>query len=283
MAEYPRNGLIPLPYHHVMLTDEARMQAFERAIQVTVSPGDVVLEVGGGTGILSMLAARQAKKVYTVEYSPENAAACTRFVALNGLSDRIEVVCADAREWLPPEPVQVVICEMLHVALVNEQQVQVMNHLHRQVGAFKAIPMGVVNLIEPVEVDFRVRGFELPFMRYQAYGVQDPAVRALVREPRAYWQADFYGVVDEQIDQTVTMVAEASGTCNAIRLTTIAVVDALADDDGQFNRWALQQLIVPLERPVALKPGDSLELRVLYSTGCDLGELSVAAASYVNK
>lgn len=273
MAEYPHNGLIPLPYHHLMLTDEARMQAFSQAIERTVTADDVVLEVGGGTGVLSMLAARKARRVYTVEYSPANAAACERFVRINGLSDRIQVILADARQWVPPEPVQVVICEMLHVGLINEQQVPVLNHLHRQLGDFKAIPMGVVSAVEPVAVDFREWGFELPFIRYQAYGQDEPKIRPLSVAPQVYWQADFFGLVEEEVSATVPFSFDRTGIWNAVRFTSVAVVDAFPDDQGQTNNWGLRHLIVPLETPLAVQAGVRLDLNLRYRAGCELQEL----------
>ena len=39
-----------------MLSDRVRMDAFEKAISSVVSPGDHVLDLGAGTGILGFLA-----------------------------------------------------------------------------------------------------------------------------------------------------------------------------------------------------------------------------------
>ena len=55
---------IPLHYHHHMLTSEYRMSAFKAAINQTVFPGAKVLELGGGTGVLSVFAAAHAAKVW---------------------------------------------------------------------------------------------------------------------------------------------------------------------------------------------------------------------------
>ena len=49
---------IPLAYHHAMLLDQARVAAFEEAITKLVRPGATVVELGGGTGILSHLLCR---------------------------------------------------------------------------------------------------------------------------------------------------------------------------------------------------------------------------------
>jgi 16S rRNA G966 N2-methylase RsmD len=53
-----------------MVADRPRTDAFAAAIREVVRPTDVVLDVGTGTGILAMLAARAgARKVYAVDQS----------------------------------------------------------------------------------------------------------------------------------------------------------------------------------------------------------------------
>jgi hypothetical protein len=46
---------IPVHYHHNMLMDQNRMNAFQERDRHAVKPGMKVLELGGGTGVLSYL------------------------------------------------------------------------------------------------------------------------------------------------------------------------------------------------------------------------------------
>ena len=46
---------IPLHYHYDMLRDGYRMETFRLAIESMVTPGIQVVDLGGGTGVLSFL------------------------------------------------------------------------------------------------------------------------------------------------------------------------------------------------------------------------------------
>jgi predicted RNA methylase len=55
--------------HREMLQDEARVEAYRVALNL-LSPGKVVIDVGAGTGILSLMAMDAgAKSVFALEYS----------------------------------------------------------------------------------------------------------------------------------------------------------------------------------------------------------------------
>ena len=75
-------------------------------------PGDVVLDVGAGSGVLSMFAARAgAARVYAVEQT-SMAVLAQELVAANGLSDVIEVIQDDVMDIEPPERVDVIVSGM---------------------------------------------------------------------------------------------------------------------------------------------------------------------------
>ena len=97
-----------------MVLDRVRVDAYARAIAAVVRPGDVVLDVGTGTGVLAMLAARAgARKVYAVERT--GAIDLVRLHArANGLDHIVEPIHADLADLssLPERP-RVVLAELL--------------------------------------------------------------------------------------------------------------------------------------------------------------------------
>lgn len=84
-------------WHWGIARDERRNLAYDRAIRNSVTSDSVVLEIGTGTGILAMMAARAgARHVYTIEIVPVIADAARANIAANGYADKITVITADA-------------------------------------------------------------------------------------------------------------------------------------------------------------------------------------------
>jgi type II protein arginine methyltransferase len=91
------------PFHGPMLLDHERNAAYAQAITAAVRPGMLVLEIGAGSGLLAMIAARAGAQVLTCEKNPMIAAAAERIVARNGLADRIRIVRKQSDALLIPE------------------------------------------------------------------------------------------------------------------------------------------------------------------------------------
>jgi SAM-dependent methyltransferase len=101
-----------LAYHQVMLADTRRNRAFHRALVDRVQRGHSVLDLGAGSGIWGVVAAKLgARRVVAVEREPVLKPVIEALARENGVSDRIEVVCADARRLNLPRAFDVVISE----------------------------------------------------------------------------------------------------------------------------------------------------------------------------
>ncbi|WP_426109724.1 methyltransferase domain-containing protein [Massilia sp. PWRC2] len=267
---------IPVHYHHNMLMDKNRMQGFKAAIAQAVLPGMTVLELGGGTGVLSWFAAQQASKVYCVEFNPDLVAEARRLLARNRGGEKVELIEADAFDYLPPERVDVVICEMIHVALVREKQVQMMASFKaRYLARFGAplpafMPEAVVMAIQPLQQDSDFEGFDAPIIQFQ----QNQVIHADTLElaaPAVYAIVDFNEPTLEQIVWQGTIAITTDGTVNAMRFITKNILAVVANEARTID-WLNNYMTVPLE-PLAVRAGQVLAVRLAYKAGCSIPAL----------
>lgn len=114
-----------LDYHRRMVGDVHRVDAYERALRRLVRPGDVVLDLGAGTGLLAMVAARRGARVHAVE-SMSVAAVAQRLVHDNGLADRVRVHHADVRALAPAEPVDLIVSDFMGRFVADDSMLEAM-------------------------------------------------------------------------------------------------------------------------------------------------------------
>jgi SAM-dependent methyltransferase len=104
-------------WHFTIVADERRNQAYDAAIRRAVRPGMRVLDIGAGTGVLAMMAARAgAAEVISCEMNETIAEAAAGIVRANGFGDRIRVIAKHSQDLDPAEmggPVDVLVSETI--------------------------------------------------------------------------------------------------------------------------------------------------------------------------
>jgi type I protein arginine methyltransferase len=106
-----------------MLGDSSRIDAYHKAIVRNVHEGDLVLDLGTGSGILAFFAAQQkAKRVYAIDHSPIIDVA-RKVASHNGLTN-IEFAQINSREFLTAEKLDVIVHEQLGDEVINENLVE---------------------------------------------------------------------------------------------------------------------------------------------------------------
>lgn len=260
-----------MPYD--CLKDEVRTRAFERAIQKVVKKGDVVVEVGAGTGILSFFAAKAgATKVYSVEVDRDLVDALHASIALNGLEEVIEVLPGNALEIDLPSNVHIVIAELIDTGLMEELQVPVIRQLRERglIGTdTRLIPEAYETSVDLVDCDDSFYGFRIalpkhewphyqfPHTGFWQTSVQDVSQRVLVSS------LDFLtGELPDDVEAEVELGVPAGKRANGIRITGVARLCA-GESVGATNALNGDR-ILPIEPIVG--PAD-VRARVTYSHG----------------
>lgn len=271
---------IPTHYHAVMLADQARTDGFKTALQHLVPPGGRVVELGGGTGVLSFFAAQKAAHVWCVERNPELVDVARHMLTLNGVTDRVELVAADAFDFLPPERVDVVVCEMLHSGLLREKQVPVIaSFKERYLARFGPplptfVPEACILGLQPVEYSFVFSGYHAPIPVFQDPSIAHADVRELA-PPVVSHSVIYEQPLPNRIDWTGTIQITADGTISAIRFITRAILAVRVAEQDTVD-WYLQHLLMPLEVPLPVRQGDTLCVQFGYAPGAALGELAAS-------
>lgn len=121
-SDYYFNSYAHFGIHEEMLKDEVRTRSYMRAIvdNPHLFEGKTVMDVGCGTGVLSIFAAKAgAKKVYAVECS-KIVDQARMIIEANGFSDVIEVREAKVEEMELSEKVDIIISEWMGYFLFYE-------------------------------------------------------------------------------------------------------------------------------------------------------------------
>jgi protein arginine N-methyltransferase 1 len=278
--------------HGMMLGDARRLRAYADALRQVVRPGDVVVDIGSGTGVFAMVACRVgARRVYAIE--PGHVIHAGRaVVAANGLADRITFVAARSTDVVLPERADVVVLDVRGV-LPDEQlaiaadarrrllapggtivprldtvwaaPVTAPDVYHRHVGAWRTDGEGI---------DLRAVGAAMANARYKCRVQPDQLLAA----PQVAWQCD-YGADEDAAEHAAGDAAirradlrwalPRGGVAHGI----VAWFDTvLAPGAGCSNRPGEPPLLYghayfPWPEPVALAEG--ADLRVVLSARPD--------------
>lgn len=166
-----------------MLEDRVRTTRYLQAIRRTVREGDVVVDIGTGTGVLAVAAAKAgARRVYAIEARPI-ADAAQRFFDGSGFGDRITLLRGFSADLSLPEKADVLVSEIIG----NEPLAEGMLETTRDAQArflkpgARMIPARIRICATPVEVPeaVRQRTFFTPELlaRWERwYGLSFPAL-----------------------------------------------------------------------------------------------------------
>ena len=265
--------------HRQFLSDRTRLDVFERAIRATVRSGDVVIDLGAGTGILGLLACRAgAARVYAIEHGGmiEIARAIAR---ANGMADRITFVAAHSSEVQLPEQADVLIGDLIgrmgFEAGVFEGYADVRRWL--KPGA-RVVPESIV--ISAAPVDLPAAHAAVEFWREPVAGLRVDAALAWSRNtgyPRDIEPGDLLS--DAPVSSCFSPldagpVLRVGGTASitrpgqlhglacwfAGRMSAADPSIVLTNAPGASGRIQRRNVFLPLHPPVDVRRGDQVDI-----------------------
>lgn len=148
--------------HEQMIADKARIDAYHKAISEHIEAGDVVVDLGTGTGILAMLAARRgAARVYAIDHGGMIETA-RQLAAANGI-ERIEFRRMHSSRFTPPGKVDVVLHEQIGSHLFDENMVANLTDLRDRIlrPGGRILPSRFALYLEPISLHEEYR---VPFL-----------------------------------------------------------------------------------------------------------------------
>lgn len=257
-----------------MIADQTRAAAFARALESSVRPGSVVVDVGTGTGFFALVACRLgAKRVYAIEPNPVIEVA--RELALeNRFQDRIEFIQQDALEVELPERGNVVMSDLRGGMPLAPGNLSVVVHARNHFLARGGILIPELDLLKVAVVDSDVRyeaavgprsaaGVTLQAMRKRlANNVSKDRTRSLgpqhLLTPGAVWATIEYATVEPRVfhGQAEWTVAR-SGTGHGLVLWFDTVLQgSVGFSVAPGHGTVYPQLFLPWLEPTPLQPGD---------------------------
>src|SRR5207245_1011138 len=106
-----------------MIQDRIRTSAHQQALARAIKPGDVVVDLGAGTGLFTLHACRLgAKLVHAIEPNPIIQVA-REIVQANGFSDRVAFHQAMSFDVELPQPADVVVTDPRGVLPLKERAI----------------------------------------------------------------------------------------------------------------------------------------------------------------
>ena len=270
-------------FHSNLLMDEARTGGFRRAIANTVRAGDVVLDLGSGTGILSFFAcAAGARRVYAVERG--DVAALSRLLSTaNRFDDRIVLLNESSYRITLPEPVDVIVTDTFHTLGLQDgllgAVIDARQRFLRHGG--RIVPQSLRLLVVPVELPDVYRRFEVwsagrygfdfsaarDFATNNLYSVpiaRDALTSACLAEPASIIEIRMSDAMTPNLSGEATFVTSRPGLLHGLGGWFDAALDETTrlsnSPDATSVSW--KNAFLPLDRPVALVAGDLLEVRL---------------------
>ena len=249
-----------------VLMDKERTLMLKKAIRYTIKKGAVVADIGTGSGILACFAIMAgARTVYAIEKDPSNFKAASTVIQENNMTDVVKLIQGDAIDVELPEKVDVLICELMSTALLDEPQIRLMNHGIKKFmkkGGI-TIPKRAITFIEYVTTNYQRYGFKLRVPQYEWAWI--PSVSKKLSKTTTLFKTDFTKINKENIHCSGKIKIMESGLLNGIRLSTET---CLTNEIIHTSSMGFcPRVVIPIKSEFMVNIGDEVSYDLSYKAG----------------
>jgi len=147
--------------HESMLSDTLRVDRYREGISRIVKDGDVVVDLGTGSGILAFFAAKKAAKVHAIEHS--GVIKLARKIADENDIRNVEFHHCNSRQFRLDGRADVIIHEQIGNCVFDENMIESILDLRRRVlkDGGRIVPNRFEVYLEPIEM---MDGYHTPYM-----------------------------------------------------------------------------------------------------------------------
>ncbi len=245
-----------MSYHHNLTSDYERLAGFHESI--TKEANGIVYDIGTGSGILSAWAAPYANLIYAVE---KNSAVAKKTRTYLESFENISFIEGDARKIRFPEKADLIICEMLDTALIDEEQVPVLNSILKYLKRNgNVIPQGVINTAEPVYMEAEHLCYE------EAGKPRHHTLGPLL----VYSEYDFRKPINPLVDFDLKLKISRDGIFNGVKITTFTLITSniICGPTSMLN----PPLMIPTDE-LRVKNGGNIIINLKYTMGGGLNTI----------
>ena len=239
------------PYHSDLLKDHERLAGFYNAICEYSSNKDLAYDLGCGSGILSYFLSSFFDEIISLEIDVKTAQ-CAKENLAN--FSNIQVVNSDVLEYDFEKKADLIVCEMMDTALIDEEQIPVLNHARKFLKKTgEIIPKGIINTVELVNL-------ERDYVHWDEEGVH----YELFSDAKVYSKLDFLEDINPNFEEIISVKANRDGMVNGLKITTFTKLndDIICGPTPMLN----PPLLVPLDNR-SVKSNDLIIVKLKYIMG----------------
>ena len=239
------------PYHNDLLKDTDRLSVFYQAIKEYDSNNHLAYDLGCGSGILTYFLTDYFEEIISLEINKK-----TFQCAKDNLKDfsNVEVINSDVLNYQFTKKADLIVCEMLDTALIDEEEIPVLNYAKKFLKEDgKIIPQGIINAAELVNLERHYLHWDEGNINY--YPLSNQII---------YDELNFLNDIDPEFKTDLRFKVTKDGVLNGLKITTYTKLNdnIIAGPLPMLN----PPLLIPLDE-MQVKVNDFIEVELKYIMG----------------